>query len=248
MEQLHNRTIEEIKDELDSKSIEVFESYIEFLLKNDLGFFTSQPALFPDLDTNSWDSPEIIHNAVLEYSGDYDFESVCKQLNNVFKSTSLIAVYHDTLDPDKMENLCKNDPRISRYIIYNAPFSFSNEKCSGLHFTQEDLSDKLQQQYPKDIYHINLTFFKESQLFNPYYNKKVCIANDGSIKNCLMHSKSFGNINTDKLENVVHQKSFTELWHAAPDKIEGIKDSSLRYCQLHTDELVQIENGWRQIQ
>ena len=44
------------------------DEYIDFIIKNELGFWTNEPELFPSL-INQWSTPEIINNVILELEG-----------------------------------------------------------------------------------------------------------------------------------------------------------------------------------
>ena len=271
IEQLDANPVAEIISELHEDSIEIFESYLQFLIENDLGFLTDEPALFPAIDFQTWDSPEMINNAIIEYSQVYDFDLLCQQLNNLlckyleirvesldfsehekivrcfegtlFRSISIVAAHHPSLTEEKLGKLCNKEQRVSRYIIYKAPSEFREKAYPRMRFTVKDVSQQFTEHFPQDSYYISLPFFRESKLFNPYYNKKVCIASDGSIKNCLMHTKSYGNLAINSLDEVINQESFRALWHASHDKILGIKDSPLRYCQLYSSNLRKTDKG-----
>ncbi len=94
--------------------------------------------------------------------------------------------------------------------------------------------------FPKNKYIINIDFIVEAQQHNPYYNKKVCIDEFGNVKNCLLHEKTFGNINENKIIDIMSGGDFKKLWFASHDKIKGIMGNELRYNMLVTDPLQQI--------
>ncbi len=52
------------------------------------------------------------------------------------------------------------------------------------------------------------------------------------MKNCLLRSKSFGNINNHSLENIISKEDFQDLWHASVDKIQNVCNSELRYNSI----------------
>lgn len=76
-----------------------------------------------------------------------------------------------------------------------------------------------------------------SHSYNPYYYKRVCIDENGNIKNCLKNEKVTGNVNMDNIVEVTRQREFQELWFASCDKIIDIKDNPLRYNMYVTNQL-----------
>ncbi|MBK6265318.1 hypothetical protein JKA74_09720 [Marivirga sp. S37H4] len=91
-------------------------------------------------------------------------------------------------------------------------------------------------------YIVNLSFFCESQQYNPYYNRKIGITEKGAIKNCLKLDKVFGNVNDPHWMKIIETEDFQLLWHASADKIIDVKDNELRYSLFITQPLEMINN------
>lgn len=79
-----DRTLEEIRGIYGNEHDDTIDSYFEFLLKNELGFWCDEPEAFPDLDL-TWDRPEVITNAVIDIDSqsDHDFQSIFSQLDDL---------------------------------------------------------------------------------------------------------------------------------------------------------------------
>lgn len=261
---LSKQSLKEVQIQYAPENDTLFRTYIQFLLDRDLGFITKEPEKFPKLSL-CWSLPCTINTAVIDYHFDhYDIKSAIDQLDNllckhielrvtlcnstdvkhltkllryagnkVFRSLCLLIDYHPTLEEtaavDKIYRTCQ---KIEHIIVYNAPTNITHQNIRYVQGTLESLRSH------KNQYIVNTHYFLESQQFNPYYNQKVCINREGDIKNCLRHKRKFGNINHSQIADVVNGEAFRELWYATPDKIEGVKDSELRYCLFMPYELV----------
>lgn len=78
----NSKSIAYVKQNYENKHHGVIDEYFEFLLKEDLIFFTYNPELFPSLSLN-WDDPRKINNAIIDFNAnsDYDLKSIFYQLN-----------------------------------------------------------------------------------------------------------------------------------------------------------------------
>ncbi len=82
----------------------------------------------------------------------------------------------------------------------------------------------------------------EAQEYHPYFNKKVVIDQNGNLKNDLLFSKVFGNINDTSIQEVLNTTDIKDLWMASPDKVVDYRDDILRYCRIYTDNQKKIGN------
>lgn len=85
---------------------------------------------------------------------------------------------------------------------------------------------------------INKDFFIRSQHVNAYYYGKICISKTGKIKNNLQHAPDFGQIQNISLQQVLQEGGIKEMWNIGPDRIDGLKDSHLRYGKIITGRLL----------
>jgi hypothetical protein len=128
-------------------------------------------------------------------------------------------------------------PKINRVLISDIPqrkIALLPDIVNVFYTTQsmEEIEERSPLNHNKYI--INTEFFKESQKYNPFYNRKVCISEKGLIKNCLRLSKSFGLIGSNTIADVINKSDFQELWHYNNDKDEKLKHSAFRYVILNS--------------
>ncbi|QNK62321.1 hypothetical protein H7F33_17525 [Pedobacter sp. PAMC26386] len=169
--------------------------------------------------------------------------------NKVFKSITILIAYHDMLSLELIESIYQGCSKITHIIVYN--YNKPEKVCSvieNIKFLRQDLSATVfNSTFPSDKYFVNRLFFMESLYYNVFYNKKVTVNRLGEIKNHLSLKETFGNINDISIKAVLDSTRFKELWGASNDKIEGIKDSALRYCTFITNELIKVSEENYQI-
>ena len=243
----------------------LFGKYLAFLLERDLGLFVDDPLDFPPLSLQ-WESPHTVVNAVVSYEfGQYDLAAVLTQLDALhcqhlelrlttragcwpevlrladqlvdksFQSVTLLLTYSPALaEPALADALYARCPKILSLVVHTAPSAHASTVHPGkVAFITPDL-----RRVPsRPRYVVSLPYFAEAQRFNPYYNRKLCVDEAGAIKNCLLLADSFGHVDTTPLAEALAGEAFQELWHVAPDRVEGVKDSELRYALFSADYL-----------
>ena len=80
-----------------------------------------------------------------------------------------------------------------------------------------------------NYFNTNIGLFTESQHYNTCLNRKICIDENGEIKNCPAMSRSFGNIKDTTLEEALNKPGFKDLWGIRKDDIDVCKDCEFRY-------------------
>jgi SPASM domain peptide maturase of grasp-with-spasm system len=158
-----------------------------------------------------------------------------------FRSINLFLEYTEWLSLPFLESLYAANAKLSRVIVYNSPVEANSYKYPHkVLLRKENYKDtKFKEGIPKDTYCINMEYFMEANFYNPYYNKKVAVDYRGDVKNCLLHSNAFGNLNEKKLAEIVNDSGFQVMWRANHDKINGVRDSELRYCMVVSDKLAE---------
>jgi SPASM domain peptide maturase of grasp-with-spasm system len=266
IQDLNQEPLQDIRHKYAPNNPELFDNYINFLQKKDLGFKTKSPQNFPDL-VLEFDVPTEIYTAIIESDfKEYNLKLLLEALdellsqnleirlnindltqievhdfmqllnNKTFRSIVLILDYRQELwYEDWAISLYEACSKIEKMIIVNCPIRFYSEKYSQqILYSTKTLSELGQY---KKRYIVNQNYFTEALLFNPFYNRKICIDNYGNIKNDLRQQESFGSISksrnvTNQLLEILGNESFRERWNASPDTIEELKDSELRYCQF----------------
>jgi SPASM domain peptide maturase of grasp-with-spasm system len=274
IQDLKQNSLAIIKNQYAPNQPELFDNYIDFLIKKDLGFKTKSPESFPEIDL-SYQVPAGIYNAVIESDfTQYDInvainsldELLCRhlelrlQINEIeedfllkffreinqksFRSMVVFIQYRPELwQEDWAIKVFESCQKIEQLIIINCPIGFkSDQYADKIIYTTQSLEEL---SIYKKRYIVNINYFSEALHFNPFYNRKVCIDKVGKVKNDLRDNHNWGNIEKDDLLKVIDSEEFKSIWEASPDKIEGLKDSPLRYCQFFPFQLSQNEhNTW----
>jgi SPASM domain peptide maturase of grasp-with-spasm system len=134
-----------------SDNAEVLDEYLDYLIENDLGFWTDEPGLFPALNMN-WESSSLISNAIVDIddSSVYDFgvitprliEAGCRHIQirfyrtatadelralctaldgSLIRSLEIIVKYTPEIDDSFFEEMINSCKRIKSIFIHSAP-------------------------------------------------------------------------------------------------------------------------------
>lgn len=166
----------------------------------------------------------------------FDYIIACSK-NFISQSMSSIELgiqYEADID-DRIYDLMSQIPICSRIVVVNSPFTKTEVSFIGIpiRYTQNGYSciDDLNTDYSV-FSNANLDFYLESLKYNNCLNKKVAIDQYGNIKNCPELTKTFGNISTSVLSEVVESHEFRKLWYMTKDNVKKCCDCELRYaCQ-----------------
>lgn len=144
-----------------------------------------------------------------------------------------------------LRDLCAREARIATVhamgaeedeIIQHAPSGFGTVQ---LHRAPPVL-ERCEAPGPADQ-HISLELFCESQTFNPFTHRKVCISAGGLIQNTVGKAPSFGDIHRDALLDVVRRADFQAAWFIHKGQIRGCRDCELRH--LCVDPRLPVPTG-----
>jgi SPASM domain peptide maturase of grasp-with-spasm system len=126
-------------------------------------------------------------------------------------------------------------PKIEKIFLYSCSphmesFIETNQMLSNIVTTSEVIKDSTHCGIVSPSYFcLHQDMFLEALQYNSCLNRKVGVDVNGNIKNCPSLSRSFGNICTHSLKNIICTKEFQELWHTNKDKIEHCKFCEFRY-------------------
>ena len=130
-------------------------------------------------------------------------------------------------------DLLKKFMRLESIIFYNAhinrKISYFGELSKIIYTKQNICSASDCGSLQSRNFTINLPLFTESQHYNTCLNRKICIDENGEIKNCPAMSRSFGNIKDTTLEEALNKPEFKDLWGIRKDDIDVCKDCEFRY-------------------
>jgi len=140
--------------------------------------------------------------------------------------------FNSEFNPSVLKKLSTQYQRLSLVIVHSALKNCSDEYNHGFKsiFTTKTL-DFSQNcgLIGENLFSCNLTHYLESQHFNTCLNKKISIDKDGFIKNCPSMEKSYGNIKSDTLIQVVTEKEFEQVQRINKDQIKVCKDCEFRH-------------------
>ncbi|MDR2917231.1 MAG: grasp-with-spasm system SPASM domain peptide maturase [Tannerella sp.] len=150
-----------------------------------------------------------------------------------FHTIQLIIDYRVANSEDFFKDLMKQYWKLSKIEVFNAPMNkFSPvvepvtlvifHERKSLNITQ---CGNIDQRY----FSIEMNHFTEAQHFNTCLNRKLCIDENGEVKNCPSMSRNFGHIDNVDLKDIISNPDFTGIWSIRKDDIDVCKDCEFRY-------------------
>jgi SPASM domain peptide maturase of grasp-with-spasm system len=167
--------------------------------------------------------------------------------NTRVKYIELIIPSDEKIEVDLLVKFLKLESRLRFIKVYgseeNQIFEHDDPMIDKkILFFKKDIRLNSQEIISKNRFVKNSLVFQESQKHNLGLNRKVSICKDGSIKNYIDHEKVFGNVNYDKIKNVVLKNDFQKKWFISNDEIEKCKDCQYRYSCVSNSDLKIVED------
>ena len=158
-----------------------------------------------------------------------------------FKAITLFLRHSGATPPAWLDTLFGAHPKLAYVFCHSAPATVRCSQYQRVITTRWQLRpDDAPAALPPPRYVVNPTYFAEARHHNPYYNGKVCVDRLGQVKNCLRHTRSFGQVQTQPLRTLIEQADFQQLWYASVDKIDGLCESELRYATSFVHNLHRV--------
>ncbi|MBG0782631.1 MAG: grasp-with-spasm system SPASM domain peptide maturase [Bacteroidales bacterium] len=167
------------------------------------------------------------------------FAPALNQLNKILqllddskiKGIEICVPFSRDFSESKILALTEEHKRLRKILFHNWQ---SNEtfiiKDVVLYFVTKKID------YIKDCGYISYTnfypsmkLFTEALHYNTCLNKKVSINTKGDIMNCPSLNKSFGNIKSCSIVDIIKTQEFQRLWSLSKDKITTCKQCEYRY-------------------
>lgn len=267
IQELSKKTIGEVKEQYNNETVD---QWVEYLWKNNIGFYVEDPRPFINAPID-YEKPSFIRRMQIEYSSSspYDISSLsalidlllCKHIEiRLIGSVSLnlmndilsclretcvrsIDLYVENTSNKKEDiiSLLENHSKISSAIFFNAGYSYNHKY---IYFVKESLDSIRNKPWPLDKYVVNFPFFSESMRYNTFYNKKIAIDSTGQIKNDLLLSEVFGVFPLDNPADIITNPCFTRFWNINVDLIEELKESEFRYAIYPAREITEIDGKY----
>jgi SPASM domain peptide maturase of grasp-with-spasm system len=188
--------------------------------------------LFPALNLY-WDTYSKVSNSVIDIANDLDHKGfnillksyellICKdvyirflqeqsssELSNffsIFSNTNINSIvvfipFQAEMDYTNYNSLFEKQVRLQNIIIYKSPNSDLGSD-SEIRFIKTNIFEE-SNRVSKDNFIANIPLFTESQLHNTYFNRKLSIDAEGSIKNSPELPWHYGNVSDTKLEEAI---------------------------------------------
>jgi SPASM domain peptide maturase of grasp-with-spasm system len=249
-----------------------FKEHIDYLLSNDLAFYTTTPRYFTPLP-DQYFSPEHISNSIFEVDLSMAiYVPIFRELSDLLCKHLELRVANDDSTLNQLKRMLKHSHQttirsIDLHLLFNDEFNkqallglltdfkkirtitvHNTTECdldhqNNIFFLKDNWEETQKKHFPKDVFIVNSKFFMESQQYNSYYHKKICITKEGTIKNSLLQNRGYGSYSqSNTLQDAINNKNFKELWYVKPDLIEGVKDSEARYATFYTQD-IEIKEG-----
>lgn len=263
-------TILEILDEYSTKMVsdlfrdyesqfELLQKYFDFLIENELIFFTNDLVNFPDLD-KKFIKPFDVDIVLLEID---NFDSIkidlfqsqklsligCSELvlishNNSVNSLSEILLMLDKsriktvtffvdykyIILETLNELSLKYLRLREIIIYNSPKNSTNRSTNNISYTTENIENILTNKVSQtDDFVLTIDAYLESQNHNLFYNRRIYIDNDNNIKHSIDELNKYPMTGNQNLLDILIKNEFKKLWSINKNRIEVCKDCEFRY-------------------
>lgn len=174
---------------------------------------------------------------------DEKLENFIKEFNDSrVNHVELLIPHHENINYQVLYKMLIAEPRLNRIMIYGSPddkiINHEDEQLNKtiIHF-KKDITKDSKEIIKIDRFTTNIEAFSEAQNHNIGLNRKVCIDKRGEIKNFLSHAKSFGNIKTVKIKDIIEKDDFKEKWGISNNKIEICMDCQYRYCCVSNSDI-----------
>ncbi len=264
-----SKSIEKLKQYYNNEYDRGIDSYFNYLISKELGFYTSEPELYPRMDL-FWETPFDITNCILhdnldlllklKFSIEVDDLTIIlshlnektvndlKRIDKIIKHQSLqLFIKYDERIYDDIKKL-NSIGVIAQIIIFNASETreLNTENVTAL-LIKEDLDLSSNCNVNPSYFSCNIPHFTEAQTYNTYFNRKLYIDPKGNLKNAPNSFESFGSIldlaSSQKLFDILNAPGFTRLHKVGKDRIETCKDCEYRYMCVDNRAPVQKDEG-----
>ena len=180
---------------------------------------------------------------------DYISKILDEFLNSSFKYYLIASKYNENISTEKYKTFAYKYKRISRLLVFveNSVKFYDKLKKSQpskpkVIFINRNLGFKMGEKITLNSFVINIPSFAEARSHNIGLNRKVCIDSNGDIRNFLTHRKTYGNVNDEKIKDIIDLSNFQYKWNISNNKIQKCKDCQYRYMCLSNSDIIE-KNG-----
>jgi SPASM domain peptide maturase of grasp-with-spasm system len=199
--------------------------------------------VLPQLELLSCKALQINFVELIDYKTLHKF---LLRFNDTHVHSLLIFLPFISLTTNESSKLYSAQPRLNMLCYYSCPSNVHDLSLDKKSFySTKDIACRKNNLIFTDYFATNITFFTESQKFNTYYNRKLCISADGEIKNTPEQLRVYGNIRNTLLSEVLKNKEFKSLWTIHKEMIDVCKECEYRHMCVDACNLIKRkDNTW----
>jgi SPASM domain peptide maturase of grasp-with-spasm system len=167
---------------------------------------------------------------------------------SAFRSIELITPYDSSFLESETSALVNTFRRIAFWLIHSAPETKRTQE--PYHGVQEVIySNKIYDPYlmqtfeNETSFNLNIKLFTEAHHHHTYYNGKICIDENGDIKNSLPNNKIYGNIYKSSLNEIILKAEIPLFWNVRKDETKICRDCEYRYMCMDNRLPAKNEDG-----
>lgn len=227
---IHGKTIEELEKILSADEYNwLLECYSkEYILEIPEKYISN----FPQIST-TWEHPSHITNAVVHYQNDFlkilDFLKtiLCHSVHIIFENEQdFIGFITSLYDSDLRSIEVSIHSQQSKDFDINTYF----KKYPIIkNFTViKNVKNRNNFDGFLPTFGNNFDIYKESQLHNVYFNRKIYITRDLEIKNAIETKSTFGNIEDVNIFELLNNQDFKKYWSSNKSDTDICKDCEFR--------------------
>lgn len=158
----------------------------------------------------------------------------------------------EALNIEGLSRLKQNYPRIAEFIVHSCKTADVYSKnqlfdLSFIRFTEYNLNSKLELKNKRSFV-INIDSYSEATSYNLGLNKKVSINEFSEIKNYISHEKVYGNLEKNKIFEIISTIEFQVKWGIGNDKIEICKDCQFKYSCVDNSDIIKQNNKFFKVE
>ncbi len=159
----------------------------------------------------------------------------------------------EALNIGDLSNLKQKYPRVAEFIVHSCKVNkevYSKDKLfnlSFIRFTGNILNSKSELKNKRSFV-INIESYSEARNYNLGLNRKVSINEFSEIKNYISHEKVYGNLEKNKISEIISTIEFQVKWGISKDKIEICKDCQFKYSCVDNSDIIKKNNKFFKVE
>jgi SPASM domain peptide maturase of grasp-with-spasm system len=172
--------------------------------------------------------------------------SFLQSFDDTLVNSLTVILPYLSLSKAQSDQLFATQPRLIALYYYSCPTSLDLiRKNENSFYTENSISLRDENQVSSDYFVTNIMLFTESQKYNTYFNRKLCIDSHGDIKNSPEHNTNFGNVRNVTLNDAIERVGFKDFWFVHKEMIDVCKDCEFRHMCVDSSVLIKRpDNTW----